>query len=337
METSNSQSANPAPPSPAGEGFSLKHINSYILRFTNRLKRNGKSTHTLSAYRNDLALFSRFLMEENCDPSDWSTKISDAWTEFLKLNGRKSAASVRRALMSVRTFLHFLVQENIIASSPILDTKSPRQPTHDLLIVLPNHFQALTAFLTRQSAAGDEKACRDLAIMLLLGRLGLKASEAANLKWADVSLLTENRQEAPTQGTVIIRGSGERMVPIDSECAGALARLRDLRDHLGLPTDNGAALFFGYLNLTRQTKTTSLHRHGIKFVVYETCQEILGVPYNSESLRNHAIATWLGMGLSNQRVAELAGYSSLNSLERFSLETRTIRAPKRQTRRSVRE
>jgi integrase len=229
------------------------------------------------------------------------------------------------------------VQENIIASSPILDSKSPRQPTHDLLLVLPGHFQTLITLLAQRSASGDEKACRDLAIILLLGRLGLKASEAANLTWADVTLLREGQSETPTQGTIIVRGSGERMIPVDADAAEALARLRDLRDRLGLASEGGAALFFGYLNLTRQTKTTSLHRHGIKFVVYETCQEILGVPYNSESLRNHAIATWLGMGLSNQRVAELAGYSSLNSLERFSLETRTIRAPKRQTKRSGRE
>ena len=73
-----------------------------------------------------------------------------------------------------------------------------------------------------------------------------------------------------------------------------------------------------------------MHRHGIKFVVYEVCEEILGVPYNSESLRNHAIMKWLDQGLSVQKVADLAGYSSLNSLDRFSLLSRGIRKSRRQ-------
>jgi integrase/recombinase XerC len=323
----------------AGEcqGFSLVRLNNYLLRFLNNLKKSGKSTHTLAAYRNDLMLFSKFLLEENRDPSAWSDQLSAAWSDYLKLHGRNSAASVRRALLSVRTFLHFLIQEKVIASSPLLEAKSPRQPTHDLLITLPGHFQSLTKFLSRRAHLGDEKSVRDMAIILLLGKCGLKASEAANLKWGDVSVLRADSREGSLRGSVLVRGSNERSLTIDSETALALENLKELRANLGLPTDRGAALFFGYLNLTRQTRTNSLHRHGIKFVVYEACQDILGIPYNSESLRNHAIATWLRMGLSNQRVAELAGYSSLNSLERFSLDSRTIRIPRRQARRSLRE
>ncbi len=305
--------------------FDTSRLNSFLLRFLNGLKRGGKSTHTLSAYRNDLGLFCLFLTSSGHHPGEGVGHLKENWIAFLHENGRKSDASVRRALMSVRSFLHFLIREKVIESSSLLETKSPRQPTHDLLTVLPEHFRKLVATLRRKSLMGDEKAIRDFAILLLLGKCGLKASEAANVMWGEISFSGGKKGG----GSIIVKGPGERIIPLDAETASCLKRLREVRESLQLPADARSKLFFGYLNLSRKTKTDSLHRHGIKFVVYEISSEILGKAYNSESLRNFAIASWISQGLNAQQVANLAGYSSLNSLERFSLDTRKLRLPRR--------
>jgi site-specific recombinase XerD len=314
------------------ETFDAPRLNSLLLRFLNNLKRNGKSAHTLSAYRNDVGLFCEFLLTTGFHPGDWTGRLKDAWVEFLHNKGRHSDASVRRALMSVRTFLHFLINEKAIESSSLLESKSPRQPTHDLLTVLPEHFRLLVTNLRRKANAGDEKAIRDFAIFLLLGKCGLKATEAANVTWGDVSFSGGKKGG----GTLVVRGPGERILPLDPDTALCLQRLRDIRKTLELSTDIRSKLFFGYLNLSRKTRTNFLHRHGIKFVIYEVSNEILGTAYNSESLRNYAIATWISKGMNAQQVASLAGYSSLNSLERFSLDVRKLRLPKRHITKSER-
>ena len=324
---------NPAPASgiasPSSSHFQHDRLSSFLLRFLNRLKKTGKSVHTISAYRNDLSLFAEFLTEKNFDPQTFSVNLQEEWEFYLAQNGRKSPASVRRALMSVRTFMHFLVLEKIIVGSPFLEVKSPRQPSHDLLVILPAHFRNLTRQLRAQALKGDEKAIRDWAIVLILGACGLKASEAANLTWADF-LVEKSEDGKNAGGTARIAGPHERLVAFGPDLVAALELLKGVRKGLDLDTSPQAALFFGYLNVSRKTRTSSLHRHGIKFVVYETCEELLGIPYNSESLRNHAIVKWLEQGLTSQQVADLAGYSSLNSLERFSLKARGLRKPRRQ-------
>lgn len=321
----------PTPPVQASPvPFRHDRLGSLLLRFLNRLKTTGKSAHTIAAYRNDLSLFSEFLTEKSFDPQLFTLNIQEEWLHYLRQNGRKSQASVRRALMSVRTFMHFLVTEKIIIGSPFLEVKSPRQPSHDLLTILPAHFKSLIATLKKKALLGDEKAIRDWCLVLMLGQAGLKASEAASVTWGD--LLIEGPASSPTGGSLRVPGPNERLLKFDADLALALHLLKGVRQGLGLETAPRAHLFFGYMNVSRKTRTSSLHRHGIKFVIYEACEELLSIPYNSESLRNHAILRWLEQGLSAQQVADLAGYSSLNSLERFSLKARGLRKPKRNKR-----
>jgi integrase/recombinase XerD len=109
----------------------------------------------------------------------------------------------------------------------------------------------------------------------------------------------------------------------------AFSTLKVTRLKLGLASTLEDPVLYGYVNVSRQVRADKLHRHGIKFVVYEITESILGIPFNSESLRNLAIGRWLAQGLTLQQVADLAGYSSLNSLDRFSINQDKGRAPKR--------
>jgi integrase/recombinase XerD len=224
-----------------------------------------------------------------------------------------------------------LMGEKVLQGSPLLEVKSPKQPAHDLLRCLPSQFRKLTEALSKKASEGDEKAIRDLALTYVLGQCGLKASEAAKLTWADVLVERAGaaHQQTPKRGTLRVPTAKERLIPMSPEASAAVEDLRQLRTLLHLEISPHSPLFFGYLNVSRQARTPSLHRHGIKFVMYEVCEEILGIPYNSESLRNHAILRWLDQGLNFQQVADLAGYSSLHSLERFERAEKALRKPKR--------
>ncbi len=298
--------------------FSFSKLSPFLIRFLNQLKKSGKSINTISAYRNDLSLFCEFLIEKQISPDNYSYPIQEYWLHFLKENGRHSQSSMRRAQMSVRTFVHFLVAEKIILNSPFLDIKSPKQPLSALLTVSHEKYLLLCRSLKQLALNKDEKSVRDWTLVLILGECGLKASEASNLSWGDVwPELEEPTSDYAVAGCLKVTGNNERLVPYSREVARALSLLKVVREQMGLDTNLDSKLFFGYLNVSRKTRTSFLHRHGIKFVIYEICSEILGTPYNSESLRNHAILKWIAQGLDNEKIAYLAGYSSLNSLERF--------------------
>lgn len=302
----------------AQESLRFENLSMLLVRFINQLKKTGKSSNTISAYKNDLGLFCEFLSEKQISPDNYNLPTQEYWLTFLKENGRQSQASLRRAQMSIRSFLHFLVSEKIILRSPFLELKSPKQPPSVLLTVPNEKFFILCRTLKQKALTGDAKAVRDWTLVLVLGECGLKASEVANLSWGDVwPEVEEPKSSDAIAGCLRVASEQDRLVPYSTELSQALNMLRDIRSQLSLSTALDAKLFFGYLNVSRKTRTDYLHRHGIKFVIYEVCSDILGVPYNSESLRNYAILKWINQGLDNEKVARLAGYSSLNSLERF--------------------
>ena len=79
--------------------------------------------------------------------------------------------------MSVRTFIHFLVSEKIITSSPFLDIKSPNNLRQPLLTVTHEKYLSLCRTLKQLALNKDEKAIRDWTLVLILGECGLKACE----------------------------------------------------------------------------------------------------------------------------------------------------------------
>ena len=169
--------------------------------------------------------------------------------------------------------------------------------------------------------AGDDKAIRDWALILILGECGLKASEVVNLTLGDLNL-EEKKQSSEklhnNSGRLrVFSKNVERFIPYSTEVANAFELLKEVRKNINLGTTNSSKLFFGYLNISRRLRSDTLQRHGIKFIVYNICTDILGVSYNSENLRNHAIFSWISKGYNTEKIATLAGYTTLLSMERF--------------------
>ena len=332
---------------PAGAGLNLprasakaandsvrgEKLSQLTLRFLNRLKSQARSPHTLAAYRNDLGLFGLFLLENQYPLDSFSTNLKEEWEHYLRSHGRNSPASLRRALMSVRTFLHFLVAEKVINSSPLLESKSPEQPKVSLLQCTSQQFEQLCETLQKQTqellmgCSEDEKPLRDLVLVLALGECGLKATEATQMCWKDVHF-----NDTAQTGSLIVPGEKSRTVPFSQRSHFAFGNLKKVRAKLSLGTQLEDPVLFGYINVSRSVRSDKLHRHGVKFVVYELTEKVLGTPYNSESLRNHAILRWVEQGLSLQQVADLAGYSSLASLDRFETSESKKRNPRRKSR-----
>lgn len=131
-------------------------------------------------------------------------------TAFVVAHGRKQPKSVKRMVSALRSLLGFLHVEGITDRSLATAVPSVAGWRHTGVpkALSADQLSALLASCDEGTATG----CRDLAILTLLARLGLRAGEVAALMLDDLDW---------RRGEIIVRGKGGR------------------RDRLPLPADVG--------------------------------------------------------------------------------------------------
>ncbi|CAC9488313.1 Site-specific tyrosine recombinase XerD [uncultured Gammaproteobacteria bacterium] len=157
---------------------------------------SGVSQNTLSAYRSDLKLFSRWL--------DGSlTKISDKDINAYFKHRNLNPATQARILTCLRVFYQYLVTQKIMSNNPCEKLHHPKQ------------IQKLPIFLNIQEVeqlldTPDKKTIfglRDRAMLELLYSCGLRVSELINLSYHNINL---NEEYIRLHG----KGNKERMLPM---------------------------------------------------------------------------------------------------------------------------
>ncbi len=167
------------------------------------------SPHTLRAYGDDGARFLNFLHEHVGGAVNERTlaKLSPADIRaFITLRRKEGLGGrgVQRALAAVRSFFNYLSRENIVENPAPRAIRSARVPRS-----LPRPLSEKDAKRTLEEAGENDVewlAARDTALLTLLYGVGLRISEALNLK----------RGDAPLGDTLLILGKGrkERIVPV---------------------------------------------------------------------------------------------------------------------------
>lgn len=174
---------------------------------------SGVSAGTRHIYRRYARAF--LAAEFGTGAPTWAAVTADAIADFVRVHAATLAPSECRApVTATRAFLRFLTTTGVVR--PGLDGAVPTVRQWKLT-TLP---RALTADeLARVFAACDDARAtgpRDRAVLLLLGRLGLRASEVAALQPADIDW---------REGQVRIRAgkSGcERSLPLSQDVGAAL-------------------------------------------------------------------------------------------------------------------
>jgi len=259
------------------------------------------SPYTVRNYTTDLLGFFQFLKDRGIN----SLKEVDRHTlrDYLSQLMEKGfvKASIARKLSAIRSFYRYLLREEIISTSPVATTSSPKLD------------KRLPSFLTigeveRLLEAPDlstPQGLRDRALMELLYASGLRVSELVSLNLERVNLDTN---EIRVWG----KGSKERVVLIGEPAARALtAYLNQSRSELLGKKRSNALL---------------LNRYG-KRLVERRVQRILekyaniiniGKRVYPHMLR-HTFATHLLDGGADLRVVqELLGHASLSSTQIYT-------------------
>ena len=273
----------------------------------------GLSPNTQKSYRDAIRLLFRFLAERRgTDPTRVTVEQVDAalLREFLRdLQDRRGSSAATRnqrltALRSLFRFIGRLVPELVDHAAQVQAIPACRAPLATVPYLEKAEVEALLAVPDRRRLQGR----RDYALLLLLYNTGTRASEAAGLRIADLSLA-----ETPA-ARFDVKGRKERVCPLWPRTADTL------RDLLGARLDASpeAPVF-----LNKQGRP--LTRHGVYALVKRTVREaaqttpsLCAKRVSPHTLRHTTAVHLLRAGVDINTIRAWLGHVSLETTNRYA-------------------
>jgi integrase/recombinase XerD len=270
----------------------------------------GRSPRTLASYRRDLAAYEETLAARGATLA--SASPSDVAAHLATLRRTHRAASVARALSSVRGFHRFVVEEGQRVDDPTLDV-----PPVSVTDLLPKALSEEETERLLGAVVGTGPAIlRDRALLEVLYGTGARVSEVVGLNLGDVG----EALEAGGLPLVRVLGKGdkERVVPLGGPARLALAEwLGGAGRPLLVPgrwrrRSDADAVFLN-------ARGGRLTRVGAFGVVKKYAARVGLAEQVSPHVLRHSCAThMLGRGADVRVVQELLGHASVATTQRYT-------------------
>ena len=178
----------------------------------------GLAANSLSAYRRDLRRYASYLRSRGLTDAARVDELTvAAYVDQLKAardddgRPRYAPSSIARALVAVRSFHRFCLEEGLVEGDPSEEVGAPRVPQGIPKALTEEEVDALLG-----AVVGDSpRALRDRAILETLYATGVRISELVGL----------DRRDLDFDGAllrVLGKGDKERVVPIGRSARGAL-------------------------------------------------------------------------------------------------------------------
>ena len=279
-----------------------------ISHFCVYLRTRNYSPHTIENYGRDLRLFFAPLTQDLCTVSwrEVDTFIQQQHAAHL------AATTINRRLNAVKHFFEYLVMEQqTLASNP----------------VKPSHFLRRGRPLPKQLSQDQVRTLftrithpRDYALALLMLRCGLRVSEVARLRLADLDW--EQQSLRIDQG----KGRKDRIVYLSADALGALRTCLALRP---------AVVPDGLVFWNQKRPHRALSSKGIQKQI-ERYAKAAGIKASCHSLRHTFASNLLEAGAEVITIKELLGHASIESSERYAkLSNQRVKHVYQQTIRKV--
>src|SRR5262252_5891808 len=191
--------------------------------FLKALAGNNFSAESIRAYNADISQFVDFLKSVRVDWNNPKKIQRIDIIEFMnRLDGLRRTGTTRaRKLASIRHFLKFLKENDVIAGNPAETIIRARKEEKDPTVLFRNEYKALLF-----EAQGNS---RDYAILLTFLKSGIRESELAALEIDDIDFAHD--ELTVREG----KGKKERKIPLMPELKRALKRYladRDRQDNI---------------------------------------------------------------------------------------------------------
>ncbi len=294
----------------------IEHLKAFLQYLA--LNRN-VSAHTVRAYRSDLEQFighvaaQADLKRRELSPDALDRAAIRSFLASLHAEGQSRATAARK-LAAIRTFLRYLLREEVIDADPGGLVATPKRE-----IRMPAHLSE--SEMTKMIEAPDDEqplGRRDRAILELFYASGLRLSELAGLDLQDVNL-------AAKMVRVLGKGGKQRLVPFNRASAKAIREwlqdrerfVRDIRPATASrrSTVTGRArcepLFVNYRG--GRLTTRSIDRVVRKYAAATARDGI-----SPHALRHSFATHLLQRGADLRAIQEMLGHARLGTTQRYT-------------------
>ena len=257
------------------------------------------SDNTVASYMRDLRQYASYLGSEGIDVLDADQDVVSGYMNSMKANG-KSAATISRALASIKSLYIFAVQNREIEENPIHNIKIDKAEKKLPQILTGKEVEL---FLDQPQCV-DAKGYRDHAMLELLYATGIRVSELISLNEEDVSL-SASFIRAQSKGK-------ERIIPLYPAAVKALSHyIREVRPQL-LADPEERALF---VNMNGER----MSRQGFWKIV-KHYQETAGISKDitPHTLRHSFAVHLLENGADLRSIQEMLGHADISSTQIYT-------------------
>jgi integrase/recombinase XerD len=224
----------------------IQRMRDCIDRFLNDLQLGSEfSANTVSAYRNDLGQFLKYL-DEHCGVASWQQVDATHLTGYvLQMREREYASStVARKTAAMKTFFGHLVRSGELRADPSESLSAPRVEKY---VPKAMSEREILLLLNAPALETTSESLRDLAMLHVLYSTGMRVTELVSLDLDDVDL---------DAGTVCCTGKQNRRrdVELSPEAIEALRSYLDRGRAAIARNADESALFLNHRGsrLTRQ-------------------------------------------------------------------------------------
>jgi integrase/recombinase XerD len=259
----------------------------------------GFSANTAGAYRNDLTQFAGFLVEDGHSSWDLDRETLQRYRSYLY--GRRYAdTTVARKIAAVRSFLHFLKAEEVIAEDLTTHLESPRIGKY-----LPHSIsEEDVEFLLGMPVVDNPVGLRDRAMLRLLWATGMRVTELISLDLDHIDMTTDTVR-------CVGKGSKERQIPFGLRARGAIVQYIDDGRPALMRRENERAVFLNHHG-------DRLTRQGFWLILKAYAREA-GIEKVSPHTLRHSFAThMLNNDAELRAVQELLGHSNISTTQIYT-------------------
>jgi site-specific recombinase XerD len=263
--------------------------------FQETLTGKNYSPQSIKAYRSDLQQFLAWLQTRRVD---WDLPYRIERIDIVQFINylaahKASAVTRKRKLASIRGFLKFLKDNQIIFGNPADTIEGPIREERDPAILLKTEYKALL------QVAGAHP--RDFAMVMLFLQTGLRVSELVNLTLSDVDLAS--RELTIRQG----KGRKDRVVPLVGQALQALKSYLAVRDSSS-----------EYEQVFLARNGTSMDPRTVRYRIHKYYQEAGIKKRASVHTLRHTFATHqIHNGLKINQLKEVLGHRQMETTYKY--------------------
>lgn len=182
----------------------------------------GSSPHTLSAYRTDLTIFSKWYIESYGEPPSPDAVADEivprTYKAYLVQVRKYAPATVNRRLTALRMFGEWLRRNKYVAVNSVADIEGVREPYREIAPRSLSRVEINRLLRAATQTSHRFARQRDPALLQTMIHTGIRIGEAASLTVGDVKL----NERSGMLHVHITKGLQPREIPLNASARRAL-------------------------------------------------------------------------------------------------------------------